>query len=79
MHAPIHSRSKYIVLSQVQLTNILQLLGALHVFSLLAVESHDLSQVEKEISTSKVNSQNDNYFHSKSQPRTILSENSCHL
>ena len=25
------------------------------------------------------NSQNDNYFHSKQQPRTILSENSCHF
>ena len=25
------------------------------------------------------NSQNDNYFHSKRQPRTILRENSCHF
>ena len=53
MEAPIHSRSKYIVSSQVQLTNILQLLGGLHVFWLLAVGSRDLSEVEKEITASK--------------------------
>ena len=49
---------------------------------LLAVGSRDLSQAEKFFLlffTSCANSQNDNYFHSKRQPGTILSENNCHF
>ena len=33
----------------------------------------------KNCQQSWANSQNDNYFHSKQQPRTILSEYSCHF
>ena len=42
---------------------------------LLAVGSRDLSQAEKRITvvTSWTNSENDNYFQSKRQPRTIFS------
>ena len=51
-------------------------------FWLLGVQSRDFSQAEKERTTilaKPSNSQNANYFHSKRQPRTILSENSCHF
>ena len=51
-------------------------------FGLLGVESHDFSHAEKERKNclqSWANSQNDNYFHSNRQSRTILSENSCHF
>ena len=38
-----------------------------------------LNMTKKELLASWANSQNDNYFHSKRQRRTILSENSCHF
>ena len=49
-------------------------------FWLLAVESHDFfsSWERKNGLQSWANSQNDSHFWSKWQPRTILSENSCH-
>ena len=51
-------------------------------FWLLGVESRDFSQAEKERKKvlPKLNKfTKDNYFQSKRQPRTILSENSCHF
>ena len=44
----------------------------------MAVGSRDLSQAEKEITACKAE-QIDDYFHSKRQPRTSLSENSGHF
>ena len=49
---------------------------------LLGVESHDFSQDEKGWTVCKaeqIHKMTITYFHSKQQPRTILSENSCHL
>jgi hypothetical protein len=48
---------------------------------LLGVESHDFFQgwERKNCLQSWANSQNDNYFISKREPRIILSENSCHF
>ena len=58
-------------------------LGALHVLYFLAVGSWVkwflLSWERKNCLQSWTNSQNDNTFHSKRQPRTILSENNCHF
>ena len=51
-------------------------------FWLLRVESRDFSKAKKEKKNclqSWANPQDDNHFHSKRLPRTILSENSCHF
>ena len=50
-------------------------------FRLLGVESRDFSQAKKERTACKALQihKMTNYFHSKRQPRTILSKNSCHF
>ena len=76
----IYMHSKFLAAFQKWLK---QVYGVLHVLEFLVVASWVTwffsNWERKNCLQSWANSQNDNHFHSKRQPRTILSENSCHF
>ena len=72
----------YNIFAAANILSCLLILGCSTCPLVLGVESRDFSQAEKErtaCKTEQIHKMTTRYSHSKRQPRTILSDNSCHF